>query len=84
MSDATENSSGEYRPTQGVRILEFELQNLNVSNRNLKAEVELWDCSGDHKYLFAVMHIFNQVYILSVAIKYNIIMLFFKRLMFFT
>lgn len=26
------------------------MQNLNVSNRNLKAEVELWDCSGDHKF----------------------------------
>ncbi|KAJ4439453.1 hypothetical protein ANN_07577, partial [Periplaneta americana] len=50
LSDATENSSGEYRPTQGVRILEFETQNLNVNNRYLKAEVELWDCSGDHKF----------------------------------
>lgn len=50
LSDATENSSGEYRPTQGVRILEFEMQNLNINNRYLKAEVELWDCSGDHKF----------------------------------
>ncbi|KDR18061.1 intraflagellar transport protein 22 homolog isoform X2 [Zootermopsis nevadensis] len=50
LSDATENSSGEYRPTQGVRILEFEMQNLNVNNEKLKAEIELWDCSGDHKF----------------------------------
>ncbi|PSN45041.1 Intraflagellar transport protein 22 [Blattella germanica] len=50
LSDATEISSGDYRPTQGVRILEFEAQNLNVNNRHLKAEVELWDCSGDHKF----------------------------------
>ena len=49
LSDATEISSGDYRPTQGVRILEFEAENLNVGNRYLKAEVELWDCSGDHK-----------------------------------
>lgn len=49
LSDATENPSGEYRPTQGVRILEFEMQNLNVNNEKLKAEIELWDCSGDHK-----------------------------------
>jgi Rab-like protein 5 len=59
LSDATENSSGEYRPTQGVRILEFEMQNLNVNNRYLKAEVELWDCSGDHKYVFAVLYVLN-------------------------
>lgn len=50
LSDAPENSSGEYRPTQGALILEFEMQNLNVNNRSLKAEVELWDCSGDHKF----------------------------------
>lgn len=83
MSDATENSSGEYRPTQGVRILEFELQNLNVNNRNLKAEIELWDCSGDHKYVTAVQNIFNHFYILSTAIKYkNTTILFFQRILF--
>ena len=33
---------GLYRPTVGVRILEFESQNLDVNNRNIRADVELW------------------------------------------
>ena len=32
-----------------VRILEFESDSLNLGNRSLIAEVELWDCSGDQK-----------------------------------
>ncbi|XP_048505037.1 intraflagellar transport protein 22 homolog, partial [Athalia rosae] len=40
----------DYRPTKGVRILEFETQNINVKNKFMKADVELWDCSGDHKF----------------------------------
>ncbi|XP_054273111.1 intraflagellar transport protein 22 homolog [Macrosteles quadrilineatus] len=50
LSDCSDSVSGEYRPTQGVRIVEFETQNLNMSSRGLKAEVELWDCSGDTKF----------------------------------
>ncbi|XP_071502007.1 intraflagellar transport protein 22 homolog [Diadema antillarum] len=50
LADATEISGGEYHPTQGVRILEFESGALNVGNRSLSAEVELWDCSGDQKF----------------------------------
>ncbi|GLH03994.1 Intraflagellar transport protein 22 [Gryllus bimaculatus] len=50
LSDATENLGGDYHPTQGVRILEFEVQSLNVNNKHVKAEIELWDCSGDHKF----------------------------------
>uniref|UniRef100_A0A1B6CYT5 Intraflagellar transport protein 22 homolog n=1 Tax=Clastoptera arizonana TaxID=38151 RepID=A0A1B6CYT5_9HEMI len=49
LSDSTDNVSGEYRPTQGVRIVEFEIH-LNVNNRNIKADIELWDCSGDKKF----------------------------------
>ena len=49
LSDSTDNNGDEYRPTQGVRIVEFEANNLNISNRNIKAEIELWDCSGDRK-----------------------------------
>ena len=33
LSDATENVGGEYRPTAGVRILEFELASINVNNK---------------------------------------------------
>ena len=32
-----------------VRILEFD-QNITVNNRNSKADIELWDCSGDRKF----------------------------------
>ncbi|XP_075220125.1 intraflagellar transport protein 22 homolog isoform X2 [Lycorma delicatula] len=50
LSDATDISGGDYRPTKGVRIVEFETQNLNVNNRNAAAEIELWDCSGNKMY----------------------------------
>ncbi|XP_061798297.1 intraflagellar transport protein 22 homolog isoform X1 [Nerophis lumbriciformis] len=49
LSDATENVGGEYRPTQAVRILEFESQ-LEGSGDMKSCEVELWDCSGDFKF----------------------------------
>ncbi|XP_028283761.1 intraflagellar transport protein 22 homolog [Parambassis ranga] len=49
LSDTTENVGGEYRPTQGVRILEFE-SHLDSSGDNNTYEVELWDCSGDFKF----------------------------------
>ena len=50
LSDATENISGENRPTKGVRILEFLAEGLKIKDKaQYKAEVELWDCSGDLK-----------------------------------
>ncbi|KAM3605412.1 uncharacterized protein V6R79_025459 [Siganus canaliculatus] len=49
LSDTTDNVGGEYRPTQGVRILECELPTQG-SGENTKCEVELWDCSGDFKF----------------------------------
>ncbi|KAM4728707.1 intraflagellar transport protein 22 homolog [Anableps anableps] len=48
LSDTTENMGGEYRPTQGVRILEFESQPEGSDDKT--CEVELWDCSGDFKF----------------------------------
>ncbi|KAM8839579.1 intraflagellar transport protein 22 homolog isoform 1-T1 [Synchiropus picturatus] len=48
LSDTTENVGGEYRPTQGVRILEFESQPEGSGDKT--CEVELWDCSGDFKF----------------------------------
>ncbi|XP_048873617.1 intraflagellar transport protein 22 homolog isoform X1 [Brienomyrus brachyistius] len=50
LSDATETIGGEYRPTQGVRILEFESQALDGSDKNTTLDVELWDCAGDFKF----------------------------------
>ncbi|KAE8622634.1 hypothetical protein XENTR_v10005317 [Xenopus tropicalis] len=47
ISDATETIGGEYNPTQGVRILEFECPN---GNKGSSCEVELWDCGGDSKF----------------------------------
>ncbi|XP_059199965.1 intraflagellar transport protein 22 homolog [Centropristis striata] len=41
----------EYRPTQGVRILEFDSQSGGSGdNVNVKCQVELWDCSGHIKF----------------------------------
>ncbi|KAM9322042.1 intraflagellar transport protein 22 homolog [Pholidichthys leucotaenia] len=48
LSDTTENVGGEYSPTQGVRILEFESQPQGSGDKTY--EVELWDCSGDFKF----------------------------------
>ncbi|KAJ0176604.1 hypothetical protein K1T71_007783 [Dendrolimus kikuchii] len=41
---------GSPRPTQGVRIVEFELSNSKVNGRTSNIDIELWDCSGDHKF----------------------------------
>ncbi|MEQ2267185.1 Intraflagellar transport protein 22 [Xenotaenia resolanae] len=48
LSDITENVVGEYRPTQGARILEFESQPEGSDDKT--CDVELWDCSGDFKF----------------------------------
>ncbi|XP_041347687.1 intraflagellar transport protein 22 homolog [Gigantopelta aegis] len=48
-AEATETSGGDYHPTQGVRILEFEAT-ANAGNKAVPMEVELWDCSGDKKF----------------------------------
>ncbi|XP_077511053.1 intraflagellar transport protein 22 homolog [Amblyomma americanum] len=50
LAEATESSSGQYQPTKGVRILEFESPQILVKGRQTTASVELWDCSGDQKY----------------------------------
>ncbi|XP_023326372.1 intraflagellar transport protein 22 homolog isoform X2 [Eurytemora carolleeae] len=50
LSDATENMQGKYRPTVGVRILEFESSNLDINKKSGRAEVELWDTSGSGNY----------------------------------
>uniref|UniRef100_A0A8C6UUF2 Intraflagellar transport protein 22 homolog n=1 Tax=Neogobius melanostomus TaxID=47308 RepID=A0A8C6UUF2_9GOBI len=49
LSDITETVGGEYKPTIGVRILEFE-PHLDKSGDNRSSKVELWDCSGDFKF----------------------------------
>ena len=41
LADATETVLDEHQPTRVVRILEFE-SNVNVNNRNAKADIELW------------------------------------------
>jgi Rab-like protein 5 len=52
LSESTGQTVGDYKPTQGCRILEFEVSGVEVSGKTVKAEIELWDCSGDHKYDF--------------------------------
>ncbi|XP_009558469.2 intraflagellar transport protein 22 homolog [Cuculus canorus] len=38
---------GSYSPTQGVRILEYEM---NSNRKGGACQFELWDCSGDQKF----------------------------------
>jgi hypothetical protein len=52
LSESTGQIIGDYKPTQGCRILEFEVPSIIVFGKSVKADVELWDCSGDHKYVF--------------------------------
>jgi len=50
---ASERFRGEYRPTSGVRILEFECGDEGGPggwDKGEKTNVELWDCSGDTRY----------------------------------
>ncbi|XP_011645203.1 LOW QUALITY PROTEIN: intraflagellar transport protein 22 homolog [Pogonomyrmex barbatus] len=49
LADATEIPY-DYRPTQGVRILEFEINDMEVNNERISKDIELWDCSGNHKF----------------------------------
>uniref|UniRef100_A0A6M2DNY3 Putative ras of complex n=1 Tax=Xenopsylla cheopis TaxID=163159 RepID=A0A6M2DNY3_XENCH len=44
------NESLEVRPTQGCRIVEFELNDIVLNNKVTKVLIELWDCSGQHKF----------------------------------
>uniref|UniRef100_A0A8C5HZZ2 Intraflagellar transport 22 homolog (Chlamydomonas) n=1 Tax=Gouania willdenowi TaxID=441366 RepID=A0A8C5HZZ2_GOUWI len=49
LSDTTERLGGEYRPTQGVRMVSFECD-LESSSDHQPCEVTLWDCSGNFKF----------------------------------
>ena len=51
LAEATESSGGEYHPTQGVRILELEVEGEEETGRTLLVEVELWDCSGSKQWV---------------------------------
>ena len=43
ISESTETYVGDYYPTKGVRILEFENY---ISEHSVRVDVELWDCGG--------------------------------------
>ena len=50
LADASEAATGDYHPTQGVRIVEFETPNVPTGDgHTANCEVELWDVSGDLK-----------------------------------
>lgn len=50
MSDTVEVAVSDYRPTQAVRIVEFESYELSAEDMRVEPDVELWDCSGDQKF----------------------------------
>ncbi|KAI6236368.1 Rab-like protein 5 [Aphelenchoides besseyi] len=50
LSDTIETVPTQYRPTQGVRIIEFESYELMADDIRVEPDVELWDCSGDRRF----------------------------------
>uniref|UniRef100_A0A183BYN9 Intraflagellar transport protein 22 homolog n=1 Tax=Globodera pallida TaxID=36090 RepID=A0A183BYN9_GLOPA len=50
LADSQDAVSKDYRPTQGVRIVEFESNQLELEGDRVNAEVELWDCGGDRNF----------------------------------
>ena len=52
LGEAGEVGSGDYRPTKGCRIVEFEVPNVEIGGGSAlaTAEVELWDISGDRRW----------------------------------
>ncbi|VDN06461.1 unnamed protein product [Thelazia callipaeda] len=50
LADSNDLSFNEYQPTRGVRIVEFESNELELDGERVEADVELWDCSGDEEY----------------------------------
>ncbi|XP_026482839.1 intraflagellar transport protein 22 homolog [Ctenocephalides felis] len=48
LSEVNENL--EIYPTQGCRIVEFELNDIYVNQKSTNVLIELWDCSGQHKF----------------------------------
>ncbi|CAG9535492.1 unnamed protein product [Cercopithifilaria johnstoni] len=50
LADSSDISLNTYRPTRGVRIVEFESNDLELDGERVEAEIELWDCSGDKQY----------------------------------
>nr|CAB3255317.1 intraflagellar transport protein 22 homolog [Phallusia mammillata] len=47
LGDQTDIINSTYKPTAGVRILEFENLVESRNNNSVKVDVELWDCSGN-------------------------------------
>ncbi len=49
LSESTEAYTvGDYYPTKGVRILEFE-SNETVDGKLVRVDIELWDCGGSQE-----------------------------------
>lgn len=53
LSNSSVTIGGIYRPTKGVRILEFEVDGVSLGgNQSASIDVVLWDCSGAHRFEF--------------------------------
>lgn len=62
------NPVGEYRPTKGVRILEFTATTVQMG-KQLKTDIELWDCSGSQEVMPFWRSFSNNMH--GVVIVYN-------------
>ncbi|GMT25134.1 hypothetical protein PFISCL1PPCAC_16431 [Pristionchus fissidentatus] len=43
-------TSTDYRPTKAVRVIEFDSNDVEVDDRKIIIDVEVWDCSSSDKY----------------------------------
>lgn len=41
------------RATIGLRIVEYDLNNVQINGQNESVDVQIWDTSGDEKYLLS-------------------------------
>lgn len=55
---------GKYRPTVGVRILEFESSNLDINKKSGRAEVELW--VSVLFFCLVIDLVFERLYVISI------------------
>lgn len=50
MGDQNINLPDELKPTLGLRIVEYDLNNVQINDMNANVDVQIWDASGDDKY----------------------------------
>ncbi|KAK9732152.1 hypothetical protein QE152_g13011 [Popillia japonica] len=50
LADLNINLPEDLKPTKGLRIVEYDLNNILINGENSNVDVQIWDASGDEKY----------------------------------